>query len=193
MVFEGVCMQISKINSALDYAICNSHVQAKQNSYARYPFSHSNYCDRATFAKSPQLSVLQREFLQFPKEVIKWSNEHKITPDGTYLLFMPKSYYDSKNGRYIDVYALINEYQKNLFKQNPQRYPQNSYYTREIPKGYQMKKIHGIVSVVSPENEALISQRNSHTAIVKASLVLGVASIISFALYKSLQFVKNIK
>ena len=132
-------------------------------------------------------------FLIFPKETIDWSNEHKLTPDGTYLIYLPKSYYDSKHEKYIDTYKLVNEYQKNMFRQNPGKYPQNAYYTRVIPDGYKMKKLCGIPTIVSQENEDLMRRKNSNTLILSLAAALGVTTVLSYSTYKLIQFIKEIK
>ncbi len=142
---------------------------------------------------SIKLSFYEKEFLRFSDKTIDWSNKKRKTPDGTYLLYLPNAYYDSKNGEYINLYTLVNEYQKNVFKQNKNNYPVGSYYTKDIPKDYKMKKVFGIVTVIKPEEEALIRQKNCNVVLTTAAMLATTMGLGVFAAHKLLKYAKTVK
>ena len=186
-------MFVENISIRNKHTVCRTNT-AKANK-CRFGTSVTNfdYYDGSAMIKSPQLSSMQKELLIFPDEVIDWSNKNRLTPEGTYLIYLPKSYYDSKNDRYVDTYRLVNEYQKNLFKQRSDRYPKEAYYSRVIPEGCEMKKLSGQISIVSPENERLMKQKNSNTAIVKGVLATAGLGTVCWGVYKLAKFISTLK
>jgi len=152
-----------------------------------------DYYDGSAIIKSPKLTSMQKEFLIFPDEVIEWSNKNKLTPEGTYVIYLPKSYYDSKREKYVDTYKLVNEYQKNIFKQRASKYPKEAYYSRNIPENCKMKRLSGFVSIVSPENEQLIKQKNSNSIIVSTAFSAAIAAAAGWGIYKLTKFISTLK
>ncbi len=189
-------MRVNDIKSASFGSACAPVLQRENVSVSPHnswspSFKLTGY--DAMSIRSPELTSYQREFISFPDKVINWCNKNGRTPKGIYLICMPDTYYDRKNDKYIDVYKVVNQYEKNFFKQNPHQYPPDSYATTILPEGYEMKRICGIVSVVSPEEEDLIRQKNTSTVLTKTAIATVFTGVVGFVGYKLYQYAKNIK
>lgn len=143
--------------------------------------------------KSPKLTAFQRELLMLPDNVINWANTNRRTPDGTYLVFIPNAHYDKKKNAYVDVYSLVNEYQKNVYKHNRHKYHKDSYYTQVIPEGYEIKKVFGIATVVSEDDEQLLRKKSALKVITNSFAAVTATTLAGFGIYQMIDYAKNIK
>ena len=153
-------------------------------------------CDSSHFGhnlKSPRLSPLQRELLMLPDSVVDWANKNRRTPDGTYLIFVPNAHYDKKKDKYVDIYSLVNEYQKNVYKHNRHKYHKDSYYTQNIPEGYEIKKVFGFATIVSEEDEQLLRKKSALKVVCNSFAAVAATALAGFGVYQMIDYAKHIK
>lgn len=168
----------------------------KQQSSFQFKSKWTPETDSSQFGQtvqSPKLTALQRELLILPDIAISWANKNRRTPDGTYLVFVPNAHYDKKKDKYVDVYSLVNEYQKNVYKHNRHKYHKDSYYTQVIPDGYEIKKVFGIATVVSEEDEQLLRKKSAAKVVTNSFAAVTATTLAGFGIYQMIDYAKKIK